>query len=225
MLSIKETQAGRSYEITEGSDPDKKVVLDFINASTPGILTNEVLLLVLIMRLGSLNVELPCSENHQVIDLLVQATEVLALRSRRLGQKEMTPIAIAEVRTMPAIDNYAGCKPMNEEAGLEVMVAVSAGETRPTIPTQPIVSQPIIPGPSSVVDWVTRPVEKVTPLEVSKTGSSQGPLADGLLNQLQRARALLTELHALGSDEVKQLIEKRTGPWMVWGVNQQEPVR
>lgn len=103
MLSIKETQTGRSYEITKGSDPDKKVVLDFINASTPGILTNEALLLVLIMRLRSLNVELPCSENHHVIDLLVQATEVLALRSRRLGQKEMVPIAIAEVSTTPAM--------------------------------------------------------------------------------------------------------------------------
>lgn len=157
MLTIKETQLGRSYEVTKDSDPDKKVVLDFINASTPGILTNEALLFVLIMRLRSLDQELPCDENKQAIELLVQTTEALVAREKRMKAAFGQPVSIAEVSSAP-----------------------------------------------------------------TKTSQSESPLVGGLLGQLQNARALLTEVHALGSAEIKQLIEKRTGPWLVWGVDRHE---
>lgn len=144
MISIRETQPGRSYEITDDGKPDAKVVLAFVNAIEPGILTTESVLMTLIQRLGVLNQEVYSEENEKVIELFVQAMELLTQRSLRryeLGK-----------------------------GTLNVTAALS-------------------PTPSE------------------------------LLGQIQQARALLTEVHVLGSDEVKQLIEKRTGPWMVWGVD------
>jgi hypothetical protein len=185
MLTIKETQLGRSYEVTKDSDPDKKVVLDFINASTPGILTNEALLFVLIMRLRSLDQELPCDENKQAIELLVQTTEVLVAREKRMNMPATQAIGIAEVSSTTREQEL-----MQQLFGLEARAASAAG------------------------------IKTYFP-----QNTQQPALENGLVAQLGRARALLTEVHALGSDEVKQLIEKRTGPWMVWGVNQQEPVR
>lgn len=160
MLTIKETETGRAYEITKNSDPDKKVALEFINATTGGILTNESLLFVLIMRLKALNQELTCDENAEAIDLLVKTTEVLERRAQRMKEAFGQPVGIAEVSSAP-----------------------------------------------------------------TKTPESEGPVLGGVLGQLHNARTLLTEVHALSSDEVKQLIEERTGPWMVWGVNQHGPMR
>lgn len=144
MISIRETQPGRSYEITDDGKPDVKVVLAFVNAVEPGILTTESVLMTLIQRLGVLNQEVYSEENEKVIELFVQAMELLTQRSLRryeLGK-----------------------------GTLNVTAALS-------------------PTPSE------------------------------LLGQIQQARSLLADVHVLGNAEVKELIEKRTGPWMVWGVD------
>ena len=84
MVDIQEIETGRSYKITDDSAPDKAVVLDFVNSTLGGVLTNEVLLCVLIKRLETMDREAPCKENMQVIELLFKSVELLLQRARGL---------------------------------------------------------------------------------------------------------------------------------------------
>lgn len=224
MLTIKEMQLGRSYEIADDNNPDGKVVLDFVNAANPGILTNEVLLFVLIKRLKSLNLELACEENEKVIELLMQAVDVLAQRAQRMKQAFGQAIGIAQATPAPE-EHVQSIPPAcvktqtpdipqefpSPEKGGDYTAEVARSE--PASFSQGTVEQ--------LDNWADK-VERTLERDLPKSVPTQGPSAAGLLGQLEAARSLLTETHALGSPEVKELIERRTGRWLVWGVDQHE---
>lgn len=154
MIDIQEIEAGRSYKITHDSTPEKVAVLDFVNSSQGGLLTNEVLLFVLIKRLETLDREVPCKENAQVIELLIQSMDLLIQRANKQTDADV------ESNDPPMV--------LFEKA-------------------------------RASHEW-------------DQQGGDQSA-------QLQRARDLLTRLHAVGDQTVKKMIEESTGSWMVWGAD------
>lgn len=104
MLHIQETESGRSFKISDSREQCADTTLDFIGSSRGGTLTTEALMLVLIMRLKSLDREEHCDENDQAIELLTRSIEVLIQRAKKRGESAVQPLGIAEASAAPSTD-------------------------------------------------------------------------------------------------------------------------